>query len=136
MSREFAHRSSPSTIRGFCQNSYWQYFCGYDTLTWEAPCHPSELGKFRKRIGPDGVDAILGWTIQHRKDHGSVQSQLVVINSTVQEKYVTTPRDHKLYRKIAEIVLSLAATAHLPPSIFPCCRSSVRPASPFPPDSW
>jgi len=107
---EMRHFSDEDTVKEFCQNIYWQYFCGYETLTWEAPCHPSELGKFRKRIGPEGVEAILGWTIQHHKDHGSVQSQMVVIDSTVQEKNVTTPRDHKLYRKIAETVLSLAAT--------------------------
>src|SRR5271154_6980942 len=87
-----------------------RHFCDYETMTWDAPCHPSELGKFRKRIGPEGVEAILGWTIQHHQDQGSVQSQMVIIDSTVQEKNVTTPRDHKLYRKIAETVLSLAAT--------------------------
>ena len=106
---ELRRFSDEDTVKEFCQNIYWQSFCGYETLTWEAPCHPTELGKFRQRIGPDGVEAILGWTIQHHQGEGSVQAEMVVIDSTVQEKNVTTPRDHKLYRKIAETVLTMAA---------------------------
>jgi IS5 family transposase len=101
--------SDEEAVKEFCQNFYWQYFCGYETLTWEAPCHPTELGKFRQRIGPDGVEAILTWTVAHHQEKGNVQTKLVVIDSTVQEKNVTTPRDHKLYRKIAETILGLAA---------------------------
>ena len=102
--------SDEETVKEFCQNVYWQYFCGYEIMSWEAPCHPTELGKFRQRIGPDGVEAILAWTIAHHQRQGTVQTQLVVIDSTVQEKNITTPRDHKLYRTIAETVLGLAAS--------------------------
>lgn len=101
--------SDEEAVKEFCQNVYWQYFCGYRTMSWEAPCHPTELGKFRHRIGPDGVEAVLAWSVAQHQAAGRVQVKSVVIDSTVQEKNITTPRDHKLYRKIAETVLALAS---------------------------
>jgi IS5 family transposase len=117
---EMRHFSDEEAVKEFCQNVYWQFFCGYKTMSWEVPCHPTELGKFRKRIGPDGVERVLQWTVAHHQQQGSVQTKMVVIDSTVQEKNVTPPRDHKLYHRIAETVLAMAAAENI------CLRRSYR----------
>ncbi|MBE8215348.1 MAG: transposase [Endozoicomonadaceae bacterium] len=41
--------SDEKTVK-FCQeNSYFQYFSGYDELQWSLPVDPSSLVKFRKK---------------------------------------------------------------------------------------
>ena len=102
-------RSDENVVREWVQNPYWQFFSGMSVFQWEVPCDPTELGKFRKRIGPEGCEAILGWTVSVHQQDNRVQATTVVIDSTVQEKNVMTPRDHKLYRRVAERLLTIAA---------------------------
>jgi IS5 family transposase len=102
-------RSDENVVKEWVQNPYWQFFSGMLVFQWEVPCDPTELGKFRKRIGPEGCEAILGWTVSVHQADNRVQASTVVIDSTVQEKNVMTPRDHKLYRRVAERLLVIAA---------------------------
>jgi len=102
--------SDEQVVKQWVQNPYWQHFSGMTSFQWKIPCDPTELIKFRKRIGREGAEKILAWTIETHQREGNVQVQTVVIDSTVQEKNVTTPRDHKLYRRIAERLLALAAS--------------------------
>jgi IS5 family transposase len=100
--------SDEEVVKQWVQNPYWQFFSGMTTFQWTLPCDPTELGKFRKRIGPDGAEQILAWSVSEHQKRNTVQASVVVIDSTVQEKNVTTPRDHKLYRRVIERLWSLA----------------------------
>ena len=102
--------SDEQVVKQWVQNPYWQHFSGMTSFQWKIPCDPTELIKFRKRIGREGAEKILAWTIETHQREGNVQARTVVIDSTVQEKNITTPRDHKLYRWIAERLLALAAS--------------------------
>ena len=102
-------RSDENVVKEWVQNPYWQFFSGMTVFQWDVPFDPTELVKFRKRIGPDGCEAILGWTVSVHQEDNRVQAATVVIDSTVQEKNVMTPRDHKLYRRVAERLLVIAA---------------------------
>jgi IS5 family transposase len=102
--------SDEAAVKQWVQNPYWQHLSGMTSFQWEVPCDPTELVKFRKRIGREGAEKILHWTIECHQADGTVQAQVVVIDSTVQEKNVMVPRDHKLYRRIAERLLALAAS--------------------------
>ncbi|RDH46707.1 transposase [Zooshikella ganghwensis] len=37
---------------------YYLAFCGIKTFQNKIPCHPTELVKFRKRIGKEGIEKI------------------------------------------------------------------------------
>lgn len=106
MLKHILNLSDESVVTQWRQNPYMQYFSGMRQFQWGLPCDPSDLVLFRKRIGADGAEAILGFTIQM---HGAkADAATVVVDTTVQEKAVAPPRDRRLYRKAAERVLSLA----------------------------
>ena len=35
--------SDERVVELWCENPYWQFFCGFDYLQWEMPIHPSSL---------------------------------------------------------------------------------------------
>src|SRR5258706_4500238 len=55
--------SDESAVAGFVENPYWQYFCGEEFFVHELPCDPTSLVKWRKRIGPGGMERLLQETI-------------------------------------------------------------------------
>ena len=64
--------SDVKLIDSWKHNPYWQYFCGYGHLQWYCPIDPSCLSRWRKRLGPSGLEKILGATI-----HEAVSSRLI-----------------------------------------------------------
>ena len=51
--------SDESVVEQWQENIYYQYFCGEQSIQTSAPCTPTELVEFRKRIGEEGVELIL-----------------------------------------------------------------------------
>ena len=83
----------------FCENPYWQYFCGLETFQHKVPCHPTTLVKWRKKIGEKGVEKLLIHTIETAKREGLLPEKLIKnvnVDTTVQEKAITFPTDTKL----------------------------------------
>lgn len=91
------------------QNPYWQFFCGESHFRWKLPCDPSEMTRFRGRIGSDGCERILKASIDIQRQRADV-TQDVVVDSTVQEKNVTYPTFAKLDVKVIERCRAIAAT--------------------------
>jgi len=83
------------------RDPYFQYFCGEAEFQWRFPCDPSDLVHFRKRIGKEGVEKILELSIrlQPKKD---LRKRDVLVDTTVQEKNITSPTDAKLFVKIIQ----------------------------------
>jgi IS5 family transposase len=50
------NESDESVIEKFCENPYWQYFCGFKTFQHDFPCHPTTLVKWRQRVGEIGIE--------------------------------------------------------------------------------
>ncbi len=97
------NESDESVVEKFCENPYWQYFCGFKTFQHELPCHPTSLVKWRQRVGEDGVEKLLSETINTAKRAGLLPEKLckrVNVDTTVQEKAITFPTDAKLYHKM------------------------------------
>ena len=90
--------SDEDLIPSWIQNPYWQYFCGEQYFRDTAPCDPSDLVHFRKRIGKDGSEFLLKQSIKMHGDDAIESS--IVIDTTVQEKDTTYPVDVKLYHSI------------------------------------
>lgn len=94
--------SDESVVEQFAENSYYQYFCGYQEFTTGAPCNSSELVHFRNRIGEAGVELILKESIRVTSEVVGCDNSTAFIDSTVQEKNITFPTDTKLHKKIIE----------------------------------
>ena len=78
-----------------------QYFCGEVNFQHHWPFDPTELIKFRHRMGEKGMERILKVSIDlfERKE---IQEKRVLVDTTVQEKNITFPTDTKLQKKIIE----------------------------------
>jgi transposase, IS5 family len=101
MLKRMFNESDESAVDRWKENPYWQYFCGEVHFQHHWPFDPTELIKFRKRIGELGMERILKVSIDlfERKE---VQEKHVLVDTTVQEKNITYPTDTKLQKKIIE----------------------------------
>jgi IS5 family transposase len=94
--------SDEAVVQRWTENPYWQWFCGCDYFQHEQPCDPSSLTRWRKRLGPEGLEKLLAATIRARLDTGTVQPsslERISVDTTVQPKAITHPTDAKLYLK-------------------------------------
>jgi IS5 family transposase len=69
------------------------------------PLDPSEFVHFRKRIGEEGAERLLKLSIDLFGKE--TKEKEVLIDTTVQEKYITFPTDTKLHKKISIHVILL-----------------------------
>jgi len=106
MLKQLYNLSDESVVEQWQMNPYYQAFCGMITFQTTAPCHATELVKFRNRIGKKGVEQIFGLSV---KLHGRLSEETtVLVDTTVQEKAITYPTDIKLAIKIINRLNKLA----------------------------
>ena len=67
-------------------NAYFQYFSGEQHQRWGAPCAPSDLVYFTKRIGKKGAEKILKHSIEQHGKH-SQEPHVSVETTHAREKY-------------------------------------------------
>lgn len=101
-----------TVVQEWQQNPYFQYFSGEQRFQWKLPVDPTNLVKFRQRIGESGVEKILQMTVRANGD-SSLEKELVV-DTTVEEKQVTFPTDAKLHNKVVERCRQIADEEELP----------------------
>jgi IS5 family transposase len=65
--------SDEAVVQRWIENPYWQWFCGCEYFQHELPCDPSSLTRWRKRLGPEGLETLLAATIQTGLDSGAVR---------------------------------------------------------------
>jgi len=100
--------SDESLVEQWRQNPYWQFFSGESFFRWKLPCDPSEMTRFRNRIGDEGCERILKASIEVQRQRVDVTRD-VVIDSTVQEKNITYPTFAKLDTKVIDRCRAIAA---------------------------
>ncbi len=106
--------SDESAVAGFVENPYWQYFCGEEFFVHELPCDPTSLVKWRKRIGPEGMERLLQETIaaaQRQQALKPSEIRRVNVDTTVQEKAIAFPTDARLYHKARCVLVREAQRA-------------------------
>lgn len=95
--------SDEDVIARWVENPYYQYFTGEETFQRKFPTHPSNLTRFRKRLENKNLSDFLMETIKAGFMVGYLGEkdiQVVAVDTTVQEKYITFPTDIKLYYKM------------------------------------
>jgi IS5 family transposase len=103
--------SDEAVVQRWTENPYWQWFCGCEYFQHELPCDPSSLTRWRKRLGPDGLETLLSATIQAGLESGVVRPsslERVSVDTTVQPKAITHPTDAKLYLKALQALVRKA----------------------------
>ena len=93
------NESDEDVIQRWGETPTWQYFSGNDYFEHRWPCDPTQLGRFRKLLGEEGVEELLARTMEVAvtlKLIARKELTRVIVDSTVQEKAIAHPTDSKL----------------------------------------
>ena len=104
--------SDESVLEQWQENIHYQYFCREQSIQTSAPCTPTELVEFQKRIVEEGVELIQKESIHVNDDHDDIDKSF--IDSTVQKKNITFPTDANLTKKIISPCVKINAKLGLP----------------------
>jgi IS5 family transposase len=94
--------SDEEVVERWIENPYWQYFCGEQYFNHRLPIDPSQMTRFRKRIGVTGCETMLKMTIRAGLTSKTITPrslQTVNVDTTVQDKAIAFPTDARLYHK-------------------------------------
>ncbi len=107
-----AFNESDETVVGrWVENPYWQHFCGEEYFRHEMPINPSQMTRFRERIGEGGCEFMLGLTVVagiNTKTVSKASVAIVNVDTTVQDKAIAFPTDARLYHKARGALVRLA----------------------------
>jgi IS5 family transposase len=91
--------SDEELVQRWAENVYWQHFCGMEYFQPRLPCDATQIGRFRRAIGEEGLELLLKATIETAVDSQAIKPQeleRVIVDSTVQEKAIAHPTDSRL----------------------------------------
>jgi len=103
--------SDEEVVARWVENPYWQFFCGFDFFQHEAPIDASTMTRWRKRIGPAGLEEMLKASVGVALDTGVAKPsslERVSVDTTVQPKAIAHPTDSRLYWKALQILVRQA----------------------------
>lgn len=86
-------------IYRWVETSTCQYFSGNDYFEHQWPCDPTQLGRFRKALGEEGVEELLARTMEMAVTRMLIAKKKlsrVIVDSTMQEKAVAHSTDSKM----------------------------------------
>ena len=76
------------------ENVLWQFFSGMDYYEHRQPCDATQVGRFRRDLGEEGLEELLKATINTAVAIKAVEPQAlerVIVDTTVQEKAIAHP---------------------------------------------
>lgn len=103
--------SDESVVSKWVENPYWQHFCGETVFQHDFPCHPTSLVKWRKHVGPEGIEQLLGQVIRSAMRTSLLKPreiERITVDTTVQEKAVAFPTDARLYQHARKMLVHAA----------------------------
>ena len=96
------------------ENILWQFFSGMEYYEHRLPCDPTQIGRFRRALGEDGLEQLLKDTIDTAvaiKAVKPAELERVIVDTTVQEKAIAHPVDSRLLEIARHKVVSAARRA-------------------------
>lgn len=105
------NESDETVVVRWVENPYWQYFCGEEYFRHTLPINPSQMTRFRQRIGEAGCEFMLHLTVCAGLETRTVsKASLAVVNvdTTVQDKAIAFPTDARLYHKARGALVRMA----------------------------
>jgi IS5 family transposase len=109
--------SDEEVVAQWAENHYWQYFCGETYFQHHLPIDPSQMTRFRKRIGEAGCEFMLGLTVHAgivTRTVSAASLSIVNVDTTVQEKAIAFPTDARLYHKARGALVRAAKRMGIP----------------------
>ena len=103
--------SDEEVVARWARDPYYQFFCGEEFFRHELPIDPSQMTRWRKRIGVAGCERLLALTIEAGKRTRTITErsfEKVIVDTTVQPKAIQHPTDARLYRKVHRAMLRIA----------------------------
>jgi hypothetical protein len=105
------NESDEDVIQRWGETPTWQYFSGNEYFEHQWPCDPTQLGRFRKALGEEGVEKLLAHTMEVAVTLRLIAKReltRVIVDSRVQEKAVAHPTDSKLLETDRSKVVEVA----------------------------
>ena len=106
--------SDEELVVRWSENVVWQYFSGLEYYEPRLPCDATQIGRFRRAIGEEGLEQLLKATIETAvqiKAIKPVEFERIIVDSTVQEKAIAHPVDSRLLEIARHKVVSGAKRA-------------------------
>ena len=111
-SRNSFNLSDAELVERWAEGVQWQFFSGIDDYDPRLPCHATQIGRFLRLLGEDGIEQLLKSNIDCAVDIKAVKQadlQRVIVDLTVQAKAIAHPVGSRLL-KIARHKVVRAAT--------------------------
>jgi IS5 family transposase len=106
--------SDEELVERWAENVQWQFFGGMDYYEPRLPCDATQIGRFRRLLGEDGLEQLLKATIECAVQIKAVRPadlERVIVDSTVQSKAIAHPVDSRLLEIARHKVVSAAKRA-------------------------
>ena len=106
--------SDEELVQRWSENVQYQFFSGMEYYEPRLPCDATQIGRFRRAIGEEGLEQLLKSTIETAVEIKAVRPaelERVIVDTTVQEKAIAHPVDSRLLEIARHKVVSAAKRA-------------------------
>ena len=106
--------SDEELCQRWSENVLWQFFSGMEYYEHRAPCDATQIGRFRRDLGEEGLEQLLKATINTAVAIRAVKPQAlerVIVDTTVREGAIAHPVDSRLLEIARHKVVGAARRA-------------------------